>query len=293
MRIRSIKPDFWRSQDISCLKDWNVRFIFIGLWSYVDDNGVGKDRVSLIAADLFADDLERDPRETFARVSEALATLSEAGRIVRYTVDGTDYLEIVNWSKHQRIDKPNKERYPASTSGDAVIRESVATSSRDIRETPAPGTEEQGNRGTEDITDLPDPDGSSETAIDRITEADFPNTFTALYPDAFEQWWEYYPRKAGKRKAFGAWKSARKRATAEELIEGARRYAEDPNREDKYTKYPEGWLNRDGWLDEPLPARHNGGSYINGEPLQGADLRAAENAKIAKLFTNPQKALDQ
>jgi hypothetical protein len=102
----------------------------------------------LIAADLFADDLERDPRETFARVSGALSKLSEAGRIVRYTVEGTAYLEVTNWDKHQRIDKPNKARYPRSTSEDADIRESVAEPSRDSSEIPAPGTEEQGSRGT-------------------------------------------------------------------------------------------------------------------------------------------------
>ena len=147
MRIRSIKPEFWRSPDVSelCIED---RLLFVGLWSYVDDNGVGQDRVSTICADLFADDLSRDPRETLARVSEGLARLSEAGRIVRYTVEKRDYLSIVNWEKHQRIDKPNKPRYPAPASGNAQIRETLAESSRDSREIPAPGTGEQGNRGT-------------------------------------------------------------------------------------------------------------------------------------------------
>lgn len=147
MRIRSIKPDFWRSPDISCLAPVD-RLLFIGLWSYVDDNGVGQDRPGVIAADLFADDLSRDPRETLARVSEGVERLSEAGRIVRYTVSGRDYLAIVNWTDHQRIDKPNKPRYPTPTCDDAVIRETLAESSRDSRETLAPGTGEQRSRGT-------------------------------------------------------------------------------------------------------------------------------------------------
>ena len=148
MRIRSIKPEFWRSPDVSelCIED---RLLFVGLWSYVDDNGVGQDRVSTICADLFADDLSRDPRETLARVSEGLERLSEAGRIIRYTVEKRDYLSIVNWEKHQRIDKPNKPRYPAPTSGNAQFRETLAESSRHSREIPAPGTGEQRNRGTE------------------------------------------------------------------------------------------------------------------------------------------------
>ena len=147
MRIRSIKPEFWRSEDIADLTVED-RLLFIGLWSYVDDNGVGIDRLADVCADLFALDLERDPPETFARVSRGLQNLSEAGRIVRYTVEGKSYLHITNWSKHQRIDKPNKARYPHPDAENATIREEFATPSRDPRETPAPGTEEQGNRGT-------------------------------------------------------------------------------------------------------------------------------------------------
>ena len=147
MRIRSIKPEFWRSEDISNLSIED-RLLFIGLWSYVDDNGVGLDRMALIAADLFADDLSRDSRETLARVSGGLQRLSEAGRIVRYTVDDRNYIAITNWHVHQRIDKPNKPRYPEPTSANAVIRDTLATPSRDPRDTLAPGTGEQGNRGT-------------------------------------------------------------------------------------------------------------------------------------------------
>lgn len=149
MRIRSIKPEFWRSRSISTLSIED-RLLFIGLWSYVDDNGVGLDRLSTVAADLFADDLERDPRETFARVSRGLQTLSTAGRIVRYSVENRDLLAIVNWDEHQKIDRPGKERYPLPTRDDAVIRETVASISRDRRETPSTGAGEQGNRGTED-----------------------------------------------------------------------------------------------------------------------------------------------
>ncbi|MBT1162868.1 hypothetical protein [Bifidobacterium sp. SO1] len=154
MRIRSIKPEFWRSRDIAKL-DWDTRLIFIGLWSYVDDNGVGKDIDFDIIGDLFASDLMNDPRETVARVSRALATLSEAGLIYRYEVDGTPYLEIVNWAKHQRIDKPGKPRYPKHNAQNGGIptkttdpRESVARVSRECRDISTPGTGEQGNRGT-------------------------------------------------------------------------------------------------------------------------------------------------
>ncbi|WP_195183155.1 hypothetical protein [Mycobacteroides abscessus] len=155
MRIRSIKPEFWRSQDISAIEDWATRLLFIGLWSYVDDNGVGVDRVALIAADLFADDLERDPSETFARVSRGLLQLAEASRIARYEVDGRSFLFVNGWADHQRIDHPNAPRFPLPdgtiarpTSEKPTVSRGSTKASRKSRETVAPGTGEQRNRGT-------------------------------------------------------------------------------------------------------------------------------------------------
>ncbi|MBN7466111.1 hypothetical protein I3U66_10915, partial [Mycobacteroides abscessus subsp. massiliense] len=49
MRIRSTRPEFWRSKTIAQL-DWDVRLVLKGLEAYVDDNGVGKDDIELIAA---------------------------------------------------------------------------------------------------------------------------------------------------------------------------------------------------------------------------------------------------
>ncbi|MGD7788199.1 hypothetical protein ACQCX2_07730 [Propionibacteriaceae bacterium Y1700] len=145
MRIRSIKPEFYQSEDVAALS-WEARLIFIGLWSYVDDNGVGRDVERLIVADLFP--LDEDPRETLARVSRGLQELSGQSLITRYTVENRPYLWITGWARHQRIDKPNKARYPLPTREDAEIRESVARPSRECRESPVPGTGEQGNRGT-------------------------------------------------------------------------------------------------------------------------------------------------
>lgn len=142
MRIRSIKPEFWRSSDISELAIED-RLLFIGLWSYVDDNGVGLDKLSSITADLFADDLEQDPGETFARVSRGLQHLSASGRILRYTLENVDYLSVTNWTKHQRIDRPGKARLPQYDAELATIREGVASLPVNV----SPGS---GNRGTGD-----------------------------------------------------------------------------------------------------------------------------------------------
>ncbi len=75
------------------------------------------------------------------------------------------------------------------------------------------------------------------------------------YPPAFEEFWARYPRREGKAAALKAWRTARRNATDAELLEGADRYREDPNREPAYTKHPSTWLRAGSWVDEPLPPR--------------------------------------
>ena len=129
-----------------------TRLTFIGLWAYVDDNGVGRDVEKLIAAELYA--LEDDPVATLAHVVASLDELSRGSRITRYTVGGKPYLSITGWSEHQKIDRPNKPRYPQAgeadkplTCDDAEPRDTLATPSRHPRESPSTGAVEQGSSG--------------------------------------------------------------------------------------------------------------------------------------------------
>ena len=76
------------------------------------------------------------------------------------------------------------------------------------------------------------------------------------YPPEFAAFWEVYPKKADKRAALKAWRSARKRVSNEVLVESARQYRDDPNRVDQFTKNPATWLNKGSWENGPLPARN-------------------------------------
>ena len=157
MRIRSIKPEFWSSPDVAALSDAD-RLLFIGLWSYADDHGRGRDDVALIVAALFPHDMVANPRDTVAKVRDGLARLSEANLILRYTVASRTYFLVTGWGKHQRVDKPKASRIPEPTEEengtfpqDDAIRDIVAKVRDDDatpRDTLAPGTGEQGNRGT-------------------------------------------------------------------------------------------------------------------------------------------------
>ena len=149
MRIRSTKPEFWKSRRIASVS-WDARLVLKGLESYVDDNGVGIDDIELIVTDVFPRDMFAKGSETVARVSEAITELHQAGLVHRYTTKSDHLLYISWWESIQRIDKPGKGRNPRPDGTwnyrDSEIREGVVSPP----ETLAPGTGEQGNRGTEE-----------------------------------------------------------------------------------------------------------------------------------------------
>jgi hypothetical protein len=245
VRIRSTKPEFWSSKTIAAV-DWDARLVLKGLESYVDDNGVGRDDIALIVSEVFVRDHFARPRETVARVSEAISQLTEAGLLWRYEADGNELIYISNWDSLQRIDKPNKGRFPRPDGTmnykESTIRESVAR----VPETVAPGTEEQGNRGTGEQRE-------------KITATAEPRPRSR-----FEEFWSLVPpgRKVKRPKAEAAYRAAVKRAGDEQtVIDGMRRYANDPNLPDpkgpeaNFIMHPTTWLNGDCWNDPPLPPR--------------------------------------
>jgi len=76
-------------------------------------------------------------------------------------------------------------------------------------------------------------------------------------PDRFDEFWFAYPKKAGKPAAKKAWDKALKRADAQTIIDGARRYAHwlssaGPKDFRPLPKHPQGWLNDDRWADEEI-----------------------------------------
>jgi hypothetical protein len=105
-RIRTIKPGFFESEDVSVLP-LRARLTWIGLWTQCDDHGRTKDNARLIKARIWPlDDV------TLRDVEDDLITLAAEGRIVRYEVDGKRYLAIVNWHHHQTINRPSPSNIP-------------------------------------------------------------------------------------------------------------------------------------------------------------------------------------
>lgn len=71
----------------------------------------------------------------------------------------------------------------------------------------------------------------------------------------FDDFWNIYPKKQDKALALRSFEKALQRASIEDILTGAARYRDDPNREALFTKNPSTWLNADAWLNEPLPDR--------------------------------------
>ena len=107
-RIRSIKPEFFKSLTLRKL-DKLTRLAFIGLWTYVDDNGVGIDEERLITAELWP--LEDNPIEELEGVKSDMIDLARFGLIQRYSVGGRRLFFITNWDEHQKISHPAKPRH--------------------------------------------------------------------------------------------------------------------------------------------------------------------------------------
>lgn len=99
-RIRTIKPEFWTSEQIvECSRD--ARLLFIGLWNFCDDGGVHPASIKRIKMEIFpSDDLTADD------LAELIAELVSNQLIETFEAQGKSYWHVVSWSKHQKIDRP-------------------------------------------------------------------------------------------------------------------------------------------------------------------------------------------
>ena len=105
-RIRYLKPDFFKDEDIKELS-FEARLFYQGLWIQADREGRGEDRPERLKIEIMPYD-EIDAEE----IMRLLAHHKKNGKrpfIVRYEIDGEKYYQIINWQKHQRPHKTERE----------------------------------------------------------------------------------------------------------------------------------------------------------------------------------------
>jgi hypothetical protein len=104
-RIRSIKPTFFRSRSVKRLTA-DQKLVWIGLWPLADDEGRLMDETGILVGDLWALSISE------SKLDKTLDQLDDAGRIIRYEVAGQAYIQVTNWTEHQKINRPTPSLFP-------------------------------------------------------------------------------------------------------------------------------------------------------------------------------------
>ena len=105
-RIRTIKPEFPQSESMGRVSR-DARLCFIQMWTLADDSGRLRGNSRMLASLLFPYD---DDAST--HIDSWVKELENEGCVLRYSVNGTSYIQINAWSKHQKIDKPSISKIP-------------------------------------------------------------------------------------------------------------------------------------------------------------------------------------
>jgi hypothetical protein len=116
-RIRTIKPVFWHDELVGAMPS-TARLTFIGLFSLADDEGRMRGSAAYVRSQVFTYDEETST----ADVERALLQLHNARRIRIYGDGVQRYVEVVNFLKHQRIDKPQPSQLPSPSRHYPVLR---------------------------------------------------------------------------------------------------------------------------------------------------------------------------
>lgn len=148
-RIRSIKPEFWASEQIMELTPL-ARLAFIGMWNFADDGGVHPASLKTLKAEVFpSDDITHD--DVVSLVGEMIIQRL----IVEFEYGGKRYWHITGWAKHQRIDKPTfRHPQPDESTPPRGVFDEPSSSPPIVLDEPSPpegkGEESTGSKPTSD-----------------------------------------------------------------------------------------------------------------------------------------------
>ena len=128
-RIRSIKPEFWTSEQIVTCSPL-ARLLFVGLWTFCDDGGVHPASVRRLKMEVFPADAFDD-----ATISGLLRELVSAGLVREYEANAERFWSVTGWQRHQRIDKPTIRHPPPPDRAEnsATIRRTLGEDSTNAR----------------------------------------------------------------------------------------------------------------------------------------------------------------
>lgn len=241
-RIRTIKPEFWTSEQITKCSV-SARLLFIGMWNFCDDWGRCPDSPGRLKMQILpADDMS---------IHDLLTELSVTGLIHRYSVDGKDFIQITGW-QHQVINRrAKKSLYPSSPAftEHSLKTHGVLMQCKTKKEPPLPPKKEA------PLIPLKKEHPSTPPKEDSLISQKEVDEF-------FESWWKHVPRKVGIGQARKAFRAAFKKTDLQTLIAGIKKYAKSVVDNPEFIVHPSTWLNGERWLDEPPPRKKAAWEYI-------------------------------
>ena len=225
MRARNVKPGFFKNEDlVEC--DLSARLLFIGLWCLADKEGRLEYRPKKIKAEIF-------PYENF-NIEKLLFQLADKNFIQIYNVNNYNYIQILNFTKHQN---------PHVKELESVI--------------PEPNQHQ--------INTVLNPDLPESTRLIPDSLLLIPDSIktNAEPPADFLLFWKAYPLKVEKKYALKCWKKLNGNRPAIEIILAAiKKQIEWRNKADgdfrPEWKNPATWLNKGCWDDELKAGGNNG-----------------------------------
>lgn len=159
-RIRSVKPEFWSSPNLP--SDPWPRLLFMAMWNWADDNGVG----TANPRELLGFAFPNDDHITVADLRRMLVEIRRVFDVKFYTVSGRPYYAIPSWESHQKFDRRSKGKFPGPEEAETwlyldgcEVPVEARGNPTNARRDSVAGTGEQGNRGTGET-----PSGASELA---------------------------------------------------------------------------------------------------------------------------------
>ena len=246
-RIRTIKPDFFSSPSAGKIS-YEARLLYIAMWQVADDWGVGEANPKMLAAYAFPYD-----EITGKEIPCLLKEIADAFNVVFYSNHERAYFQILNWEEHQVTQRKAKRKYPTADDEFSAPIQGKDNLPCVDKEFPCGNkentdTEKGKGKGTgEYILRISAEAEAQQENKPAVTSKPKPTSYSA----DFLEFWDAYPLKRNKRKAWTNWQAAIKRAEPATIIAGARAYAAwvQANPE-VYVKYPEGWLTGDRWEDD-------------------------------------------
>ena len=233
-RSRNIKPGFFTNDKLAELDPF-ARLLFIGLWTVADREGRLEDRPRKIKAELLPfDDVN---------VDELLASLAQAGFIIRYIVDDLACIEVVNFVKHQNPHPKEK----SSEIPESHVKTRKNVTSRGKQRT---SRVMQQTSNASSLTSSMNPSSLNPESIPSASD-DASDGDGDSYSDEFMEFWNAYPKKVGKSVAFNRWKQIKPaRSLRDKMLAAIEAQKHGRKWREGYVMDPVRWLKEGHWEDE-------------------------------------------